>query len=188
MIFFLQHALRGYFASEIDAALIPLLRQEFEAITDLLVQPEHFVLNHRDYHSRNIMVTYDGYFLIDFQDARMGLPQYDAVSMLRDSYVVLPDELVAAMKEFHYKQLLEHHLTTMTYYEYCYYFDLMGFQRAIKALGTFCYQAVVKQNRSYEQYIAPTLGYIVNYIAERPQELGKAGGLLQPLLEKALHQ
>lgn len=81
------------------------LRREFEAITETLVQPEHFVLNHRDFHSRNIMIRNGKPVLIDFQDARMGLPQYDAVSLIRDSYTDLDNELAEELKTRHYRQL-----------------------------------------------------------------------------------
>lgn len=48
---------------------------------------------HRDYHSRNIMVSKDSekISLIDFQDARMGPITYDLVSLLWDPYVPLSD-------------------------------------------------------------------------------------------------
>ena len=57
------------------------------------------MLCHRDYHSRNLMMHESLLYMIDFQDARMGPDTYDLVSLLRDSYVDLPevvvDELIA---------------------------------------------------------------------------------------------
>jgi hypothetical protein len=35
--------------------------------------------------------------MIDFQDARMGPAQYDPASLLRDSYVTLPENLVSEL-------------------------------------------------------------------------------------------
>ena len=57
----------------------------------------------------------------------------------------------------------------------------MAFQRNIKAVGTFCYQTTVIGNRAFEHSIAPTLGYLREYIAARP-ELAEAGRLLEPLI------
>ena len=52
------------------------------------------MLCHRDYHSRNLMLHEGELYIIDFQDARMGPDTYDLVSLLRDSYVDLTEEVV----------------------------------------------------------------------------------------------
>ncbi|NTW53583.1 MAG: phosphotransferase [Chlorobaculum sp.] len=179
--FFIEHALKNYFGGRLDDHAIGQLRDEFLAITGLLVLPEHFVLNHRDFHSRNIMLFRDEPVIIDFQDARLGLPQYDAVSLLRDSYVRLDSELVDELKRYHFEQLVRHGLTAMDEAEYLRLFDLMAFQRNIKAVGTFCYQTTVVGNRAFEHSIGPTLGYLREYIAAQP-ELAAAGRLLEPLM------
>ncbi|ACF12321.1 aminoglycoside phosphotransferase [Chlorobaculum parvum NCIB 8327] len=181
--FFIEHALKDYFAGRLGESAIGRLREEFLAITDLLVLPEHFVLNHRDFHCRNIMLFRNEPVIIDFQDARMGLPQYDAVSLLRDSYVRLDANLVEELKRYHFEQLRQHGLTTMSEEEYRRLFDLMAFQRNVKAVGTFCYQTSVVGNSSFEADIAPTLGYLRDYIEARP-ELATAGELLEPLISR----
>ena len=181
--FFIEHALRGYFAGRLGDAVIARLRDEFLAITELLALPEHFVLNHRDFHSRNIMLFRGEPVVIDFQDARMGLPQYDAVSLLRDSYVRLDASLTEELKQYHFDRLRETGLTAMDWTEYRRLFDLMAFQRNVKAVGTFCYQTSVVGNSSFEADIAPTLGYLRDYIEARP-ELAIAGELLEPLISR----
>lgn len=160
-----------------------VLRNEFLSITKRLLRTEHFVLNHRDYHSRNILVTPAGPVIIDFQDARMGLPQYDAVSLLRDSYVRLDDDFVTVMQQHHYNQLQARNLTGMSCDEYLYLFDLMAFQRNIKALGTFFNQTFNLGKKEFEQYIAPTLAYLPRYI-ERQPELARSGELVLNILGK----
>ena len=182
--FFIEHGLLGYFASAFDPKLIGVLRREFEVIAELLVKPRHFVLNHRDFHSRNILLHKEKPVIIDFQDARMGLPQYDAVSLIKDSYVKLNPLLSEELKAYHFHALLRHNLCAMGFDEYLYYFDLMAFQRNIKAVGTFCYQTRVKNNSAFEHSIAPTLAYIPDYIEART-ELRAAGNILRPLLEGA---
>jgi N-acetylmuramate 1-kinase len=179
--FFIEHCLRGHFGGMIDEVSINALRGEFDAISGLLVRPEHFVLNHRDFHSRNVMLFRGEPVVIDFQDARLGLPQYDAVSLLRDSYVCLDDELVESLKAHHFSQLEKRGTMSMSFSEYLRYFDLMAFQRNIKAIGTFSYQVSVVGNRTFESSIAPTLAYLPAYIAAQP-ELARAGRLLEPLI------
>ena len=179
--FFIDHALRRYFSGALDEDAITALRSEFDSIARLLVRPEHFVLNHRDFHSRNIMLFMDEPVVIDFQDARLGLPQYDAVSLLRDSYVRLDPQLVEELKQYHFDQLLRNGLTTMDAGQYLRFFDLMAFQRNVKAVGTFCYQTTVAGNRSFEPCIRPTLAFLAEYIDARP-ELAAAGRLLNPII------
>jgi len=48
---------------------------------------------HRDFQSRNLMVTSTGLAVIDFQGARTGPPEYDLASLLFDPYVMLPADL-----------------------------------------------------------------------------------------------
>jgi aminoglycoside/choline kinase family phosphotransferase len=182
--FFITHALLDYFSPAFDRHSAGRLRHEFEAIAEILVKPQHFVLNHRDFHSRNILVHHDKPVIIDFQDARMGLPQYDAVSLIRDSYIKLTPTLTEELKEYHYYALCSHGLTTMSLDEYLFYFDIMAFQRNIKALGTFCYQTSVKKNSTFKHSIAPTLNYLPDYINAR-KELKTAGNILHTLLEGA---
>ncbi len=180
--FFIQHGLRGYFAPMFGDELIGRLRYEFETIAEILVKPKHFVLNHRDFHSRNILIHQNKPVIIDFQDARMGLPQYDAVSLIKDSYVKLDPSLTDELKAYHYHALSGNGMTSMSFDEYLFYFDISAFQRNIKAIGTFCYQTRVAKNNAFEHSIPPTLAYIPDYIDARC-ELKKAGNLLQPLFE-----
>jgi hypothetical protein len=181
--FFIVHALKSYFSGVLDEGSIAALRREFDAIARLLVRPEHFLLNHRDFHSRNIMLFRDEPVVIDFQDARLGLPQYDAVSLLRDSYVRLDPQLVEELKQYHFDQLRRNGLTTMDAGEYLRFFDLMAFQRNVKAVGTFCYQTAVVGNRSFEPCIEPTLAFLADYIDAQP-ELAAAGRLLSPIITR----
>ena len=175
--FFLDHASGHTPSNGFPEKISDALHREFQSITQLLLRPEHFVLNHRDYHSRNILITNGNPVIIDFQDARMGLPQYDAVSLLRDSYVTLDDDFVSEMQRYHYRQLHERELTTMSYDEYLYLFDIMAFQRNIKALGTFFNQAYNLGKKEFEQYISPTLAYLPAYINRR-RELAKSGEII----------
>lgn len=50
------------------------------------------VFLHRDYQSRNLMVTGDALVVIDFQGARLGPPEYDLAALLYDPYASLEEE------------------------------------------------------------------------------------------------
>ena len=64
-------------------------------IDNALEQKRVFV--HRDYHSRNLMMTSDNNpGVLDFQDAVEGPLTYDLVSLLKDCYISWPEERVKA--------------------------------------------------------------------------------------------
>lgn len=180
--FFIDNALTGYFKCDISGDLLEELRNEFNKISLILYKPELFVLNHRDFHSRNIMIDSGKPYLIDFQDARMGLPHYDLVSLLRDSYLRLDDDLVNMLKKKHYNTLKSGGYSRLDFDEYDYYYDIMAFQRNVKAVGTFGYQITSMGKNQYQKYIMPTIAYLKDYIKRR-SELSGAAGILKRFIE-----
>jgi len=181
--FFIQHALEGYFHAALTHSAMTGLRSAFMSIAGQLDRPDDFVLNHRDYHSRNVLVNGEQVLLIDYQDAMLGLPLYDAVSLLRDSRVVLDDQTVAELKEQHRVQLSDTGgFRKLSEDEYEHWFKWMAFQRNIKALGTFGYQVSIG-NASFENNIPPILHYLPSYTEGEP-ELNKTYALLKPYMRR----
>ncbi len=90
------------------------------------------VFTHRDFHCRNLLLNEeDGLTLIDFQDARMGLPQYDLASLLYDAYYPLPREYrLEVLKSFQSKSIGGDQKFKEAFY-------LQALQRSFKALGTY---------------------------------------------------
>ena len=70
------------------------LQQTFDALNkNILSQGQ--VTVHRDYHSRNLMVTHENSpGILDFQDAVHGAITYDLVSLLKDAYIQWNEEQV----------------------------------------------------------------------------------------------
>lgn len=155
MRFFLEHyvgTLKGsplpaHDAAALESWLISLARE---------VAAYRRVLCHRDFHSRNLMVKGERLFMVDFQDARMGAYTYDLASLLRDSYVDLPEELVLELLEFFHEatHMPESHATFMAA------FTQTSLQRNIKAIGTFAAQAALKGNTGYLEFIPRTLAHV----------------------------
>ncbi|MCC7009307.1 MAG: phosphotransferase [Acidobacteria bacterium] len=172
MNFFIKHFLEGYRGASIVPADRAALDAELLRISrELSAEPR--VLCHRDYHSRNLMLVGGRLYVIDFQDARMGPDTYDLVSLLRDSYVDLPDEVV--------DRLLEEYLAMTgragAGQHFRQRFDLMALQRNLKALGTFGYQMTVRSNPVYLQYIPRTLRYVHDNL-QRHQRFARLRELL----------
>ena len=114
------------------------------------------MLCHRDYHSRNLMLHDEQLYIIDFQDARMGPDTYDLVSLLRDSYVDLPEQTVSELIAY-FLALKGDDGQEAAFRDR---FDVMALQRNLKALGTFGYQTTARRNPVYIQYIPRTLRYV----------------------------
>jgi aminoglycoside/choline kinase family phosphotransferase len=152
--FFLKHFVEGYRASPVPSETRERLEFEFaEIVRELASEPR--VLCHRDYHSRNLMLHDGSLYIIDFQDARMGPDTYDLVSLLRDSYMDIPerqvDDLIAYFLALTGRPDDE---------DFRRRFDLMALQRNLKALGTFGFQTMNRGNTVYIQYIPRTLKYV----------------------------
>ncbi len=163
--FFLKHFLEGYRGVVLDPAQREAIRDEWRPIVEELAA-EPRVLCHRDYHSRNLMLHRGQLYLIDFQDARMGPDTYDLVSLLRDSYVDFTEESVSDLIAYFlavkgcgaaYDEDFERR------------FDLMSLQRNLKALGTFGYQTMVRQNPVYLQYIPRTMRHVQRNLGKHPR-------------------
>jgi aminoglycoside/choline kinase family phosphotransferase len=162
--FFIKHFLEAYRGVVIPATARDELRREFMVIVEALAS-EPRVLCHRDYHSRNLMLHHDELYIIDFQDARLGPDTYDLVSLLRDSYVDLPEQTVS--------ELLAYFLALSgrngEEREFRQRFDVMALQRNLKALGTFGYQTTARRNPVYIQYIPRTLRYVRDNLEQLAQ-------------------
>ncbi len=101
-------------------------------VQSALEQPKVFV--HRDYHSRNIMLTPENHIgVIDFQDAVCGPATYDPASLLRDAYLDWPIDFQISLMERHRYSL--NPIPDRAVYRR--WFDLMGLQRHLKILGIF---------------------------------------------------
>lgn len=162
--FFIKHFIEAYRGVVFRQEDRDELQHEFAGLVETLAS-EPRVLCHRDYHSRNLMLHDSQLFMIDFQDARMGPDTYDLVSLLRDSYMDLPeqtvDELIAYFLALNGESGRER--------EFRQRFDVMALQRNLKALGTFGYQTTTRRNPVYIQYIPRTLRYVRNNLENLPQ-------------------
>jgi len=129
-----------------------------------MAQPQAGV--HRDYHSRNLMLLEGGEIgVIDFQDAVIGPITYDAVSLLRDCYVVWPDEFVDAQL----KLLHQTHFEKHDWSQFKYWFDCVGMQRHIKASGIFARLCHRDGKTGYLNDVPRTLQYLVKVGSQIPQ-------------------
>ncbi|MEI7841796.1 MAG: phosphotransferase [Gallionellaceae bacterium] len=101
-----------------------------------LAQPRVYV--HRDYHSRNLMLSEPNPGILDFQDAVYGPITYDLASLFKDAYVKweeadIMDWLIRYWENARKAKLPVNEDFGLFYRDY----EMMGVQRHIKVLGIF---------------------------------------------------
>lgn len=165
-----------------------MLDRTFTALADsALQQPQ--VCVHRDYHSRNLMVTAShNPGILDFQDAVIGPVTYDLASLLRDCYISWPREQVEGWVRGYFELALQSGVLRAEHEaQFLAWFDLMGVQRHLKASGIFARLNRRDGKPGYLGDIPRTLGYITP-LAERYPLLAGLGELLQSKVLPALQR
>ena len=148
-----------------------------QLVANALDQPQVFV--HRDYHSRNLMVTdADNPGIIDFQDAVEGPLTYDLVSLLKDCYVKWPDEQIWQWALGFYNGLDSGLRKSVDEAQFRRYFELMGVQRHLKAAGIFARLNHRDGKSVYLGDVPRTLSYIID-VAPRYPELAPLVTLIE---------
>jgi aminoglycoside/choline kinase family phosphotransferase len=132
------------------------LSKVFTEICQVLHRQPKFIA-HRDYHSRNLMIKYDKMRVIDFQDARLGPIQYDLVSLLKDSYVQIPDTMANDLISYYLQQAKASLPLNFSKQEFDKVYEIQSIQRCFKACGSFSSFFHQRQDRRYLKYISGTL-------------------------------
>ena len=153
---FIEYGLETGDKGSLPAAERRLLDTAFEGIAGHLSgQPR--VLNHRDYHSWNLMVHDDAVVVIDFQDALLAPAQYDLASLLNDretDQVVTPaveDQLV----DYYLERWQEWGEPTGGRDEFVESYLLSALQRDFKVVGRFRYLDLVKGKPALQAGTSP---------------------------------
>jgi len=175
MALFLEWFVSAYLGLKLSPEVQRRLISIFELLaSQAIVQPQVWV--HRDYHSRNLMwidkddidhSDHSRLFLnpgiLDFQDAVIGPVCYDLVSLLRDCYINWPQQQVGDWVEQYRCSLIDAGIIagTISSAEFLRWFDLMGVQRHLKAIGIFSRLNIRDNKSGYLQDIPRTLLYVI---------------------------
>ncbi len=137
-----------------------LLNKVFKSlIQNAIEQPQVFV--HRDYHSRNLMITDENNpGVIDYQDAVIGPITYDLVSLFKDCYIEWPREKVELWLELYLARITPGRLIDKQ--TLIRWFDLMGVQRHLKVLGIFARLNYRDGKSQYLNDLPLTLKYVLD--------------------------
>ena len=140
-------------------------------VENALEQPQLFV--HRDFHSRNLMKIEQGNpGILDFQDAVKGPITYDLLSLLRDCYIDWPPIRVDQLLLEYYQLARANGLVDVSATQFKRWFNLMGIQRHLKAIGIFSRLKIRDGKSAYLKDIPRTLGYVCQVSAEEKSMAG----------------
>ena len=167
---FIEWGLEKRPGNRVEQPLINELRKAFGKITTLL-DSQPACLNHRDYHSWNLMIHDNHVAVIDFQDALLAPAQYDLASLLNDR---ITDQVVRPKIE---QDLLRYYqenyaalggtLGSMEEFEETYRYSAI--QRDLKVVGRFNYLDLFKGKPGYKKFIPPTVKRLQRNLALLPQ-------------------
>jgi len=145
---------------ELEALLEPVMKR---------LASQKMVITHRDFHSRNIMVKKNKYTIIDFQDARWGIPQYDLVSLLEDCYYDISEENRTKLKRYYFENLDSAIHGQKSYEEFEALYQDMTIQRVFKAVGSFCYIYNWRKDDRYLKYIGFAMEKLRRVMMDNPR-------------------
>lgn len=114
-----------------------VITQTMEVLNrNILAQGQVYV--HRDYHSRNLMLTAPNPGVLDFQDAVYGPITYDLVSLLKDAYISWDEDKVLDWVVRYWQGARAAGLPVPgDIADFYRDFEWMGVQRHLKVLGIF---------------------------------------------------
>lgn len=162
--------LEGLLGLELSTAEEALYRRlSLNLAESALQQPA--VVVHRDFHSRNLMVTGErNPGVLDFQDAVVGPITYDLVSLLRDCYIAWPEARVKRWMDDYRHRLADSGPRAAADSEtFQRWFDFMGLQRHLKAVGIFARLHLRDGKDGYLPDIPRTLRYILEVTGRYPE-------------------
>lgn len=179
-----EQLLQNYFNHQFSPAELEQFNQFSQDISGYL-NLDLPVFVHRDFQSSNIFYhpgNESSHFqIIDFQDARSGHPLYDLVSLLWDSYVDLPEELVNMFIKYFYANspIIREQFSDIDYEKHI---DYLIIQRKLHDAGAFAYTFFLTQNNYYIQYIKTAISMALTKILKY-NYWPKISGIFQKILE-----
>jgi len=112
---------------------------------------------HRDFHASNIMINKKTFGLVDSQDAIIGNPLYDVVSLIDDVRIKLPINLQYKLLKFYHSKSK---LKKENYQNLKNDYDILSIQRNFKILGVFARLSKRDNKSTYLKYLPYTWSLI----------------------------
>lgn len=172
-----EHLLDKLLNKKYSESVLQKCVEEWQNISHQLARSPYMPA-HRDYHSRNLMIKNQTLYWIDFQSAGLFPCCYDAVSLIYDPYVDMPEKekdilieyLINACKDSNSK--IDKAIQQSTYKIFSKeMWYLCAIQRLFKACGSFAGFYNLKKQNSHLKYLKPALQQLIiclEYIRNYP--------------------
>jgi aminoglycoside/choline kinase family phosphotransferase len=174
-----------------------LLEDDFNKLTNRLLDiPSDFFM-FRDFQSRNIMLDANKLYYIDFQGGRKGPLQYDLASLLFDAKANLPQTLRLELLDYYVSILPKHIQDNQSNFKTDFW--LFAMVRIMQAMGAYGYRGLYEKKEHFIKSIPLALNNLqlvlkqidepqIGYLLELLQQLQEANGLRPYLPNKKKNQ
>lgn len=133
----------------------PELEDSFDHLAERSEQAGGEVFLHRDFQSRNLLVSEKRIGIIDWQGGRLGPPGYDLASLLIDPYAGLSDGLQSRLYRRYHGILENQRPEWLVGFDKT--FPYLAIQRNLQILGAFGYLTMKARKAHFERYIPGAL-------------------------------
>ncbi|MFH1154620.1 MAG: sugar phosphate nucleotidyltransferase [Pseudomonadota bacterium] len=146
--YFVESFLGGYLNKPVP---FDTLKPEFETIAACALENSLTGFMHRDMQSRNIMVSNNRFFFIDFQGGRLGPVQYDLASLFIDPYVNLDPAEIETLLEYVFLQA--NRMSRIDPHRFLAGYRCCALTRNFQILGAFSFLSRIKKKSWFETFI-----------------------------------
>ena len=157
----------------------PELECSFDFLADSASQADSRFFLHRDFQSRNIMVSQGKLGIIDWQGGRLGPLGYDLASLLIDPYTALPEDKALELYGAYLRFIGKRNRSWVGPFEKSY--PYLAVQRNLQILGAFGYLTKRMKKPYFETYIPRALTTLRTLLS------GNKDSALLPL-KKLIHE
>jgi aminoglycoside/choline kinase family phosphotransferase len=159
------------------------LEGPFDHLAGMASRAGNLFFLHRDFQSRNIILSGDNIGILDWQGGRLGPLGYDLASLLIDPYTAL--SAVERNRIFqYYLELLQNH-DPKGVDPFQEVFPYLAIQRNLQILGAFAYLTKAKKKTHFEAYISPALISLHDLLSElNDPHLSTLEDLVKSILDK----
>jgi len=167
--YFKEAFLRTYLGFEKEW---PGLEGSFEHLIEEASKAENHFFLHRDFQSRNIMITGEKIGILDWQGGRLGPLAYDLASLLIDPYTKLPALEKEEIYSTYLQLLRQKQPHRVASFEKS--FPYLAVQRNLQILGAFSFLSRVRGKTYFEEYI-PGAVKSLQHLLETVKEANLSG-------------
>jgi hypothetical protein len=159
------------------------LEDDFNRIVNWLIQAERFSFMFRDFQSRNIMITPEGNYFIDFQGGRKGPLQYDLASLLFEAKTHLSNDIREELL-IYYLDLFTKQFTWFNRDEFMSFYYGFVYLRLMQAMGAYGFRGYIENKPVFLQSLPYAVKNLKWLLEEHPMPLKLASlpGVFEKLI------